>query len=320
MVSHPSRRRSLRTLLVCCVLPLAVSAVGATPPTDEPPLNFPFPTLGGKQVWADEFFHAGWRIQKNVLTGHYRLLDERDIRRAWGSYEHCRTAFAAIRQIARPVYRHRHLVILVHGLGRSTGMFDDLAESLRADGLETAAISYASTREGIDTHAGHLARLVENLEGIDEVSFVTHSMGALVVRALLARPDLKESDIRFRRLVMIAPPNRGSAIARVLKDWAVYRWLTSEAGQDLTPTGARRIPVPTIEFAIIAGGRGNATGFNPFLDGDNDGTVTVEETRLDGARDFLIVPRPHGLVDNHPAAVRAVRSFLRDGSFSQTQP
>lgn len=282
-------------------------------------LNAPFPTLGGKQVWSDEFFHAGWRIQKHVLTGHYRLLDSHDVRRAWGAYEQCRAAFASARETARPSYRGRHLVILIPGLGRSGGMFADLARGLRADGMNTAAISYASTREGVEAHAAHLARLIAGLEAIEELSFVTYSLGGLVVRSLLAHPEIGEIGLRFRRLVMIAPPSHGSAIARTFRNLAAYRWLTTETGQDLTPEGAGALPVPPIEFAIVAGGRGNGVGFNPFLDGDNDGVVTVAEAGLDGARDFLLVPSLHRWIGKHPATIRAVRAFLRHGRFDPSR-
>ena len=56
--------------------------------------NLPMPTLGGRQFWADCQFFRGWRIQKHVYSGHYRLLDPSDIRRAWGTLEECRQALA----------------------------------------------------------------------------------------------------------------------------------------------------------------------------------------------------------------------------------
>ena len=61
---------------------------------------------------------------------------------------------------------------------------------------------------------------------------------------------------------------------------------------------------------------GNEIGFNPLLPGDDDGLVTVAETQLDGARDFLLVPTTHGLVDDHPQTIDATVTFLRDGRFT----
>ena len=73
---------------------LQVNAATVMAQSDKPNAgpNLPFPTLGGKQIWADNFIYAGWRIQQNVYTDHFRLLDDRDIRRAWGDEAACREA------------------------------------------------------------------------------------------------------------------------------------------------------------------------------------------------------------------------------------
>ncbi|MGB0330618.1 MAG: hypothetical protein ACPGPE_02230, partial [Planctomycetota bacterium] len=47
--------------------------------------NLALPTLGGSQLWADLAVEGGWRVQRHVWTGHARLLDRDDVRRAWGS-------------------------------------------------------------------------------------------------------------------------------------------------------------------------------------------------------------------------------------------
>lgn len=277
--------------------------------------NIPGPTLGGKQVWADVHALGQWRIQHNVVTDHYRLLDGDDWRQAWGSYDDCAQALEKARRERGVAFADRKLVILVHGLGRAGGMFGDLEKALHEGGHQTLAITYPSTRESVARHGDHLERLLTTLDGIERVSFVTHSMGALVVRETLGRPSVKALPVTFDRLVMIAPPNRGSAIARILKDNTVYGWLTTETGRDLTPDHANALPTPDIDFAIIAGGRGDGKGYVPFVEGDDDGVVGVEETKLDGAKDFLVVPAPHGLVDNHPLTLSAVLSFLGGGGF-----
>ena len=46
--------------------------------------NIPFPTMGGKVFWNDLVEVNGWRVQKNDITGHCRILDSDDVRRAWG--------------------------------------------------------------------------------------------------------------------------------------------------------------------------------------------------------------------------------------------
>ncbi len=70
---------------------LSADEVPAQDTSDESGMrvNIPAATLGGKQFWADEFVHGSWRIQRNVLSGHYRLLDPDNTRRAWGTWDHC---------------------------------------------------------------------------------------------------------------------------------------------------------------------------------------------------------------------------------------
>lgn len=46
--------------------------------------NINFPTMGGNVFWNDLAEINGWRVQRNNITGHCRILDADDVRRAWG--------------------------------------------------------------------------------------------------------------------------------------------------------------------------------------------------------------------------------------------
>ncbi len=282
---------------------------------DEAPWNLQTPTMGGTQLWRDAHVFAGWRIQENVLTGHFRLLDTEDIRRAWGSYAQCKERLGDLKRIEDIQVPGKHLVLLVHGILRSTGTFSALEKALIGAGYDAVAISYPSSRGTIEEHAEGLARLLDRQEGTETVSFVTHSMGGLVVRHLLARDGEWKRRIEVHRIVLIAPPNRGSAIARLLKDVPAYRLIYGKAGQQLTPAEVSRAPGLEHPFAIIAGGKGDGIGFNPLLPGDDDGTVGLAETRLEGAADFLVVPEIHALISNHQETIRATINFLTRGRF-----
>ncbi|NQV22213.1 MAG: alpha/beta fold hydrolase [Rhodospirillales bacterium] len=279
------------------------------------PWNISFPTLGGKQVWQDTHIHAGWRIQRNLLTGHFRLLDPKDLRRAWGSYPRCAGKLDQFRDTGAVTPRNAHVVLLVHGIARSAGTFRHMESALLRAGYAATAITYPSTRGSIADHAAALELILDRLEGAETVSFVTHSMGALVVRHLMARNGRWQRRIQIGRAVMIAPPNQGSEIADRLKGNGLYRGLYGRAGQDLTPEQADTIPPYTHDFGIIAGGTGNQRGLNPLLDGDNDGIVSLDETRLDGAADFLMVPGTHTFLAGRSETITATLSFLRHGKF-----
>ena len=49
--------------------------------------NIPLPTMGGKVFWKTLAEKDGWKVQKNMFTGHCRVLDPNDVRMAWGFSE-----------------------------------------------------------------------------------------------------------------------------------------------------------------------------------------------------------------------------------------
>ena len=306
------RDRILRFLLLVAFFGVVSDMAAANRAAPWP--NVPLATLGGRQFWADRYLHAGWRIQENVFTGHARLLDPGDIRRCWGPYATCRAEFERIRAERELAPYGGHLVLLVHGLGRSRASFGGLEAALRNAGYETAAISYPSTRRGLAANADTLQELVENLEGVERVSFVTHSLGGLLVRELLSRDAAWRGRVEVDAAVMIAPPNQGSAMADVLQYAPPVNLILWRGLFDATSERAGALPAPDVPFGIVAAGRGGI-GYNPFLAGDDDLIVRVEETRLDGAADWLLVRGLHAFVMNSPETVRAVTSFLEHGKF-----
>lgn len=47
--------------------------------------NIPTPTLGGKVFWNTLAEYNGWRLQQNMITQHCRIIDQDNVRRAWGT-------------------------------------------------------------------------------------------------------------------------------------------------------------------------------------------------------------------------------------------
>jgi pimeloyl-ACP methyl ester carboxylesterase len=310
--------KAIRKQLTFMVVALALSTnPSVTLATQQDLLNFEAPTFGGKQVWQDTFVYAGWRIQSNILTGHSRLLDPDDIRMAWGNDDHCKNEFDRLRKdlSIRPV--SKHMVLMVHGIARSTGTFSKMKQELQVAGYDAVAISYPSTRRSIEDHALALKHLLTRLEGTEMVSFVTHSMGGIVLRHVLAGDQAWRQSVLLGSVIMIAPPNQGSAVARVLKDVPYYKTIYGTPGQQLVPDAVTDMPVPLdVEMTIIAGGNKDGEGFNPFLDGDDDGTVKVSETVLDGTNQLFIVSDIHGTISNHPDTIDATLNVLKVGKLA----
>lgn len=277
--------------------------------------NLVLPTLGAKQFWADVHWFAGWRIQENVLSGHHRLLDPDDRRHAWGSRGACRAVLERER-LERGLHPATEpLVVLLHGLGRAHSVWEPMAEALRGEGYQVAPVAYPSTRRTIAEHSAQLADLLNGLEGPAEVFFVTHSLGALVVRSALAGDPAWAAERVPRRVVMIAPPSQGSSLAQALGDFLPFAMIGGPAGQELARGALRDLPAPSCPFGIIAASRGSDGGYNPWLPGDDDGIVSVEETRLAGADDHLVLKALHTFVMKDPRTIAATLSFLKTGRF-----
>jgi hypothetical protein len=295
--------------------------VPSDPPEKRPPdarslPNLRWPTLGGKQVWGDRLLFRGWRIQRNELTGHHRLLDPEDVRHAWGSFASCRRTLEDLKTERGLAPMQGSVVLLLHGLFRARASMTSLQTALREEGgIEAYGVGYPSAITSLSDQADGLASVLRHLDGVTEIHFVAYSLGALVLRTLLGRGV---PDPRIGRIVMIGPPNGGAQLAGRLtppfagarmKRSAVYELAAGWA--DVEP----RLGMPPGEFGILAGGRGAEGGNNPLLEGDDDWIVTVDATRLAGARDFRVVPCWHAFLTRDPRVQAYTISFLRHGYF-----
>jgi pimeloyl-ACP methyl ester carboxylesterase len=283
-------------------------------------LNWALPTLGGRQLWGDVMHFRGWRIQQNVWTSHYRLLDPGDIRRAWGSLEQCQRRLAEIRVEQNLPPLSGKAVILVHGILRSSKTFAPLQSRLEEHGYIGVPFDYPSTRVPIPRCADYLRQVVESLHGIDRIDFVVHSMGGLIVRSYLQQ-TADRPDPRIHRMVMLGVPNLGARLASIAEKNILFRALFGPAGQQLVehPEGIiAGLPTPGFEFGIVAGCRGVPQGFNPLIAGDDDGVVGVAATRLPGATDFIALPGWHSFLPSNPECVAAAERFLETGAFRES--
>jgi len=206
-------------------------------------------------------------------------------------------------------------VVLLHGLGRSAANMTILKWRLQARGYRVWNIDYDTRVDSIETAADSVFDAVSGrLDQDGPLHFVTHSLGGLVLRSMLARHPLP----RYGRAVMLAPPNRGSEIVDWLRPFPFVEGLMGGlAGQlgtrpeDL-PT---RLPGPSIRFGVIAGDH----WINPLgpwlLPRPHDGTVSVENTRLEGMSDHLVLPYTHTFIMNAAEVADQIDAFLRTGAF-----
>jgi triacylglycerol lipase len=213
-------------------------------------------------------------------------------------------------------------VVLLHGIGMRSYVMKRLESALRADGYRVVNFSYPSRRMSFEELAGTYlpAQLHKHdVARAPRLHFVTHSLGSLVVRKLIqdARPA------HLGRVVMIGPPNHGSTAADAAQENALLRKFL---GGNLLRLGTgddaivRTLGPADFDVGIIAGEVPVNPVFGKVLAGKNDGAVTVESARLEGMRDFIVVPYSHTVMLWRREVIDQARAFLREGKFTPPDP
>ena len=190
-------------------------------------------------------------------------------------------------------------VVMLHGLGRTRRSLAGMDRALNERGFSTLRVGYPSRSQSIEAHARGVAKLLEQTPVNQKLSFVSHSLGGLIVRQLCTY-DAPWRE-RMSRIVMLAPPNRGASLASTLDQGGVIRRILGPSYVQIAEGFAETLPVPDVPFAIFAGDAPGVPG---------DGLLTVDETRLDGAAEHHVVPAIHTFIMNHPEVIRGTAAFL----------
>ncbi len=281
-------------------------------------LNIPTKTAGGTQLWTDHLWRDGFRVQQHAWTGHWRLLDDKNVRRGWGTKTQCSEALNELKPPPKTTTKAAHFVILLHGLMRTAHSMKPMETSFREAGFENVIrFSYASSRRSIGDHAAALREVLEDLPAGSEFSFVGHSMGGIVVRHAVG--DLQRAGDRAgilprcRSLVMLGPPNQGAAIARRLAPTGLYGIVTGKGGLELGPKWnefVNHLAMPPFPFAIIAGDLSEKRLQNPLVDRSGDYLVSVEEAKLEGSEAFHIIPVIHSMLMRDKRSIELTIDFV----------
>jgi pimeloyl-ACP methyl ester carboxylesterase len=208
---------------------------------------------------------------------------------------------AAEQPASAPAPATRELVVVLHGMGRTSYSMRPVEMALKEAGYDVLNIGYSSYCCAIADLGAAVRRELDAKRRPEHstVHFVGHSLGGILARWVAAQDDRPEG---IGRIVMLTPPNQGSKMAD--RFTPLVGWLLEpidELRTDSTAT-VRKIPPPQGIAVGVVAARG-------------DDTVDLSETHIFGEADHVVVDGNHTFVMRRAEVHRLMLGFLRDGRF-----
>ncbi len=188
-----------------------------------------------------------------------------------------------------------------------------LRNRLAHAGFEPSVFRYPSTQADIGGAAAALSRRLCEF-GAGPVHLVGHSLGGLVILGAIESGQ----ELPPGRVVLLGSPVQGSRAARAVAGWSLGSYLLGHlAATELTRRETRAWRSPR-ELGVIAGSRSAGMGrLFAELPVPNDGTVSVDETQLTGAKEHIIHDVSHTGMLISTAVADSLVKFLASGTFGR---
>lgn len=207
-------------------------------------------------------------------------------------------------------------VVLIPGLLSSFLSMSKINEAFKEAGFKTIYFRYSWLKYSpADIANQFLAKLIKThcTDVKKKINFISHSTGGLILYQYLKH----NKDLRFNRAVMIAPPFGGSELVNWFERY--FGWICRKLGPTYAALALSNIhsaqPVSQIELGIIAG----ASSVNPLsyflINGQNDGFVSIESTKMPGAKEHVVVPLSHYFLLLNGNVIAKTVSFIKQGCF-----
>lgn len=207
------------------------------------------------------------------------------------------------------------VVILIHGLIRTSNSMEKMADALTAEGYIVHNLNYPSRHQPIKTLATIVRQQIDAVTKDDDtIHFVTHSLGGIIVRTIQKEEPLEN----IGRVVMLSPPNQGSELVDTLGDTSAFGWVNGPAGDQLgTDTNGFIAQLGPVEFhlGVITGDR-SINGINScIIPGDDDGKVSIESAKVEGMSAYKVIHATHPYIMKNNEAIELTIQFLNTGAF-----
>jgi len=207
-------------------------------------------------------------------------------------------------------------LILLHGLWMPGPALGILRRRLQQDGFHVVPFAYPSVSASLHENVTRLDALARSLVGVERLHLVGHSLGGVIVLEFLRLIG----DLPAGRAVLLGPPLRGSTAARTIAHWPLGRSILGRGMCEAVLDHQCGAWDGRRDVGVIAGSTGLGLGrLFAHLEGEHDGTVLVDETRLDGICDHIVLPVTHTGMLASPRVEKQTAHFLREGRFAHAR-
>jgi triacylglycerol lipase len=206
------------------------------------------------------------------------------------------------------------VVILIHGLIRTSSSMEKMADTLTAEGYTVHNLDYPSRHQPIKTLAANVRQQVKAATADDDtIHFVTHSLGGIIVRTI----QKEEPFENIGRVVMLSPPNQGSELVDTLGEYSAFGWINGPAGDQLgTDANGFIAKLGPVDYplCVITGDYSINWMNSMMIPGDDDGKVSIESAKVEGMRDYKVIHATHPYIMKNDEAIDLTIEFLKSGT------
>ena len=216
----------------------------------------------------------------------------------------------------------KELVVLLHGILRRNLDMSMINSRFKKRGYATLNILYPSREQPIEALSDFVHQKIISCPDYSpqsKLNFVTHSMGGLITRYYIAQ----QKPENLGKVVMLSPPNTGSEFADWLSETEVlaplFKAFFGPAATQLRTDYTHIDTQINYPLGIIAG----SLSINPLapwvLEGEHDGIVPVERTKIEGMSDHIVIPTTHSFMMFNNEVIDQALYFFEHGRFDHPQ-
>ncbi|WP_407330378.1 alpha/beta hydrolase [Enterovibrio sp. 27052020O] len=178
-------------------------------------------------------------------------------------------------------------IILLHGLYMHGVTMQPLAKRLTKAGHQVLNLSYKTVKPDLEKMFAAMDAFIDG----EDAAIVAHSMGGVMARTYLEFGS--SMSLHVKKVITLGTPHKGSKVAEFFQNIGVGDAMFRRATQYLMPKETTPCWTSQAELYSIAGNL--AIGIAPLLLDDkvSDGTVLLEETKIEGMTSHEVFPVTH---------------------------